>query len=421
MATLTAQDSRWRTLLGAPHRLGFCLGAAQLVFVMLFWLAELAGRAGIILDAPLPLSIASPWAHALLMLYTLFTPFIYGFLFTVFPRWLGVAPIRLSHYGSVLLLSAVGTLLIYAGLFSHPFVLAIGLSFYLAGWVFAIAALIFAYRGGKNHGWHERLLLVELGIGAAGLALFLVGVLVNNANAIIMARDIGLWGFLVPVLVTVAHRIIPFFTQSAIPFTTVPRPAWSLPVFVGGSWLHLLFDFVAWPSLRLVVDLLLAIVVFHHSWQWGLVRSFRIRLLAMLHIAFLWFGIAMALYAIDAALGLLQLDQLGRAPLHSLGIGFITGVLVAMATRVTLGHSGRPLVPDAWTWNWFIVLNFVAVTRMAAEFMPTPGAYLALNLFAVIGWLVCLSPWVTHYAPIYWRPRVDTPPAPATVSPPRKS
>ena len=38
---------------------------------------------------------------------------------------------------------------------------------------------------------------------------------------------------------------------------------------------------------------------------------------------------------------------LGRAPAHALFIGFFGSLLVAMVTRVTQGHSGRPLVLGA--------------------------------------------------------------------------
>lgn len=60
----------------------------------------------------------------------------------------------------------------------------------------------------------------------------------------------------------------------------------------------------------------------------------------MLHIAFLWLAIGMTLYTVQSLTLLITgVDYLGRAPLHALGIGFFTGMVVAMASRVTLGPA----------------------------------------------------------------------------------
>ncbi len=406
IANFPAAVTRWRILGAAPHRPMFLIGAVQLVLVMLLWLAELAGRAGVVLAAPLPFVLVSTWAHALLMLYGLFIFFVYGFLFTAFPRWIGASEISRRRYLALALVSVVALVLIYAGLFTGRAVLALGLALHLAGWTGAIMALYAAYRAAPKRGVHERLVLVALGLGAIGLAGLLYGAISGRPGAYVAAREIGLWGFLTPLLLTVTHRMIPFFTQSALPFTVVPRPGWSVALFFGGSLLHGLFELLAFPAARLAVDVALAAVAWHHTVMWGLRRSLASRLLAMLHVSFLWFGIAMALYALQGALQLAGLDMLGRAPLHGLGIGFMTGTLVAMATRVTLGHSGRALAVTAPTWYLFLGIHGVALLRIAAELAPAAG-FRALNLLAAAGWLACMIAWAAQYLPIYLRPRVD--------------
>lgn len=384
----------------------FLAGATQIVLAMLFWLAELAGRAGIGLSAPLPLSIPSTWAHVLLMVYGIFIFFIYGFLFTVFPRWMGPPEIPRARYMTVWSVAVLGMLLTYAGLFTTHALLYAGLALYLGAWATAIATLLAIYRRAPKRGPHERLLLVEMTLGAAGVAVFAYAVFANDGSAFAAAREIGLWGFLVPVLLTVSQRMIPFFTQSALAFTSVPRPAWSLAWFVGGCFLHGVFELAAWPLPLLLVDAALAGIALHHTSIWGLRRSFAVRLLAMLHVGFLWFGVAMTLYAVQDLLRLADISALGRAPLHALTIGFVTGTLIAMATRVTLGHSGRALSVKAPTWYLFLALTVgVSGLRVGAEIFTS--AYTTLNLLAAAGWLVCVIPWAARYASIYLRPRVD--------------
>ena len=403
---LGSRPSPWQTLTAAPHRTMFFVGSIQLVATMSLWLAELAGRAGLFAFAPLPFAIASTWAHVLLMVYGLFVFFIYGFLLTVFPRWLGGGEVPRRRYVAIATVGALGLILIYAGLLtSRPLLLA-GLLLQLGAWLAVAITLLGIYRASAKRRVHELLLMAELSLGALGLGCFAYGVLTGEPYAFIYARDIGLWGFLIPTLLTVVHRMIPFFTHSALPFTNIPRPSRSLGILVGGSLLHGAFELLELALARLAIDLVLAGVALHHTIIWGLVRSFANRLLAMLHIAFLWFGIAMSLYAVQNLLALNGIEVLGRAPLHALGIGFVTGLLVAMATRVTLGHSGRALAVKAPTWLLFLGINLVALLRVAAEVAPA-ALYQPLNLLSAAGWLICLIPWFVRYAPMYVRPRAD--------------
>lgn len=114
----------------------------------------------------------------------------------------------------------------------------------------------------------------------------------------------------------------------------------------------------------------------------------------------------MTLYALQSVLLLATAtDWLGRAPLHALGIGFLTGMIVAMGSRVTLGHSGHALAADALTWVALLGLNATAITRLTAELMPAYSA--GLNVAAATLWLVFLVPWVARYAPLFLRARAD--------------
>jgi NnrS protein len=62
---------------------------------------------------------------------------------------------------------------------------------------------------------------------------------------------------------------------------------------------------------------------------------------------------------------------LGLAPLHALGIGYFAGMVLAMASRVTLGHSGRPLVMDEFTWRIFLGFQFAALFRVLPDALTT--------------------------------------------------
>jgi uncharacterized protein involved in response to NO len=71
-------------------------------------------------------------------------------------------------------------------------------------------------------------------------------------------------------------------------------------------------------------------------------------------------------FAADLSFALTGDWALGRAPLHALGIGFLSSLVLAMATRVTLGHSGRRLIMDRFTVACFVALQVAALLRVAS-------------------------------------------------------
>lgn len=383
----------------------FFSGAMQAVLIMLLWLAELWGRAG--WGAPLPTVIPATWAHAFLMLYGLFPFFIFGFLLTVYPRWMGGPTVPAARYVAAFGFLAAGMILFYFGLFTSRLVLAAALALQLAGWGVTLHALLAVFLQSPKRGPHERLLNLALAAGMLGIACFLVGVFSDAPMAFQLARELGLWLFLVPVVFLVAHRMIPFFSQSALMNYLMVRPVWGPPVMTLCVIGHVVFEIAGLSAWRFLADAPLALAALHHSWVWQFRRSFHARLLAMLHIAFLWLGIGMTLYTVQSlALLVTGVDYLGRAPLHALGIGFFTGMVVAMASRVTLGHSGRALEANDLTWRVLFGVNIAAMLRIIAEFLPgTVGGI--LNALAAAAWLLSFLLWGWLYAPMYLRPRID--------------
>ncbi len=396
--------TRWEILNAAPHRPLFLAGATQLVLVLLIWTAELVGRLQPALRLPMVLS--STAAHGFLMLYGIFPFFILGFLFTVYPRWMGGKPLARRDYTTVFVLLAGGMLLVDAGLFIATAMVAAGLVLVLAGWGLALWNLYRVYARASKRTEHETLLNFALGAAWFGIAAFLAAILGAGAFWFGFAREAGLWLFLVPVVFLVAHRMVPFFSQSGLINYIMVRPAWGPSVMVVCVVAHTGLELAGLSAWRFLADLPLAVAALHHTWVWQFRRTFHARLVAMLHVAFLWLGIGMTLFTLQS-LGLLLLDRdiVGRAALHALGIGFFTGMIVAMASRVTLGHSGRSLHADTLTWGVLIGVNLSAALRIGGEFIPQGSAL--LNLAAAVVWLVSLGAWVARYAPIYVLPRPD--------------
>ncbi|TCO82437.1 uncharacterized protein involved in response to NO [Plasticicumulans lactativorans] len=401
---MTALHQRWTVFSAAPHRLMFCAGSVQVVLALLYWSVELGTRqAG---GGTLPTALAATWAHALLMLYGVFPFFIFGFLMTTYPRWMNGRELGRRAYVPAWAALVAGQALVWGGLLAlgRPALLA-GLVAMLAGWAWAVAQLYRVYRstpaGDKRH---ETVLNGALALGWLGLAGFAAWLAAGWPFGLAFALQAGLWGFLLPVFFTVCHRMIPFFSACVLADYQVVKPAWSLPLWCAGSLLHGALELAGAPQWTWLVDLPLAATALWHSAAWGLLRAQRIRLLGVLHLAFAWMGVGLALYGVQS-LALLGGGHapLGRGPLHALAIGFFAAMVVGMASRVTLGHSGRPLVADTYTWACFLGVNAAALLRVAGDALALP----ALTLLAALVALAAFAAWALRFAPIYLRPRAD--------------
>lgn len=395
-----APPDRLAILTAAVHRPMFLAGAVQLLASVLFWLGELwLRRSGQTLATVLP----ATWAHVLLMLYGSFTFFIFGFLLTVYPRWMDGPELVRAQFLPTVGWLAGGQALVWIGLFGSKTVLGLGLAAMLVGWGLGAARLYGVYFDTGRGKLQERVLNGALAGGWLGLAGFLFWLLSGDAVFLMFALKAGLWFWLLPVFVTVCHRMIPFFGSCVLPGYAIVRPDALLKLWAGGAALHGLLELANLPAWTWIIDLPMAASAAWIAWQWQPARALKIRLLGVLHIAFWWFGFAMFLYGLNALLLAFGGNGLGRAPLHAIGIGLCAALVIAMATRVTLGHSGGRLMADDYTWYCFLAINAAALARVAADVHGWP----TLNLVAAALWIAAFGAWVWKYAPIYLKPRSD--------------
>ena len=157
--------------------------------------------------------------------------------------------------------------------------------------------------------------------------------------------------------------------------------------------------------LRGLLELAAGGVVLWLAVAWGLVQSLKIRLLAMLHIGFVWLGLAFVLGGVSQLLGLASgAPLLGLGALHALSMGCLGSLMLAMVTRVSCGHSGRTLVADNVVWGLFWALQLATLLRIAGA---VPGASGGFVLLAALLWAAVMAVWGVRYGSWYGRLRVD--------------
>ncbi len=396
--------SRGAILFAAPHRPMFLAGVVQTVLAFAPWAWELLARAGAFAGPAWPWPPA--WVHGLWAAYGIFPFFVFGFLMTAMPRWQGMSDTAGDAARAPWAALVAGWLVFDLGLVAASATLrGLGLALVLAGWLGGLRVLFpVAFRAGKP--WlHSGAAWLALAAGAAGLVAWLVFDLAGAPLAARIGLTAGVWWLLAPLFMVVSHRMIPFFSSSALPRYEPVRPDWALRVLLGASVAHGLAAMAgheawAWPT-----DLAAAATALWLSWKWQLRRSFAVRLLAMLHLGFLWLGIAWLLAALQGLCHVAGVEAFGLAPLHALAVGYFATMTVAMVSRVTLGHSGRPLVADGLTWRLALGLHGVAAARVLADLLP--AAQTALLAIAALGWLAVFAPWMARLVPIYLARRAD--------------
>jgi len=99
---------------------------------------------------------------------------------------------------------------------------------------------------------------------------------------------------------------------------------------------------------------------------------------------------------------------LEEAALHAVAMGCYGSMVLAFATRVTLGHSGRPLKTTRFDELVFAIFQIGVLARvgtgLTTVWFPQMNEWIWVSgLF----WLASFGLWGCRYLPMYFSARVD--------------
>jgi len=209
------------------------------------------------------------------------------------------------------------------------------------------------------------------------------------------------------VLVTIiAGRIVPAFTgnwlrmqgQTRLPVNSdiVNQAALSLTVLVGLA--------ASFAPTHAVTGVLAFAAAGAHGFRLSRWRGFATTsnpLLFVLHAAYIWLPIGYVLLGC-AVFGWLFTPT---AALHALTMGAIGNIVLAVTTRVSLGHTGRPLQVARITIAAYWLLMIAVLIRVLG---PLSGQnYLLMIDLSAAGWILAFAIFVWVYWPILTRQKPD--------------
>ena len=285
-------------LAAAPHRLLFFVGAGNVMLAMAWWLLWLLDVRWDAIGLPAGTPFGG-WMHAFVMQYQLLPPFMFGFLMTTFPRWMGLPELGRWHYLPVGLGLLGGQLAVVGGmLLGRQAMVHVGVLMTLAGWGYGLVQLLRVLlaerRAGRGPTWHAWSCFAALAFGLAGVLLMAAFLHGAGAWTVQASIKLGTFGLLLPVYATVAHRMFPFFAGNIVPGYRAWRPAWLLAALWCLLLVHLILALAGdtrwlWPG-----DAVLAIGsawVLARWWPRGRAPG----ILRVLFLGFAWLPIAFAL------------------------------------------------------------------------------------------------------------------------------
>ncbi len=207
-------------------------------------------------------------------------------------------------------------------------------------------------------------------------------------------------------IVLVGGRIIPAFTQNWLRQNRPDIPV-KLPVFdridMGTIALTALFGvgFVLWPKHTLtgLLGLLAALAQAYRLVRWQGWLAGREPLLWVLHLGYGWISVGFLL--LGAAI--LGKPSLWESGIHALTYGAVGTMILGVAARVALGHTGRPLQSFPLMTLAFCLITLGTLCRIIAQPGISPWMTLSVAL-----WMGAYGLFLTQYVPILLAPRLKS-------------
>jgi uncharacterized protein involved in response to NO len=355
------------------------------------WALILAGWA----DSPLRYAPRDWHVHE--MLFGFLPAVITGFLLTAMPNWTERPPLRGTPLLALLALWLAGRLTI-----AMPWPTPLVSALIDAGYLAVLAAIVWReIIAGKA--WDRAPIGLVISLYACANILF--HMLARSSAETDLPERMAV-ALMMLLLTLIGGRITPSFTSDYLIERGLPDQLPSFSRFDGAAILLTAMAALSWtiqPQAMVTGWLLIAAGLANivrlarwHGWM-----TWREPLVLVLHVGYGWLSLALLILG-GAAL------EVGLKPadaVHALTTGAVGAMTLAVMTRASLGHTGRPKQADSMTIAIYILVNLGALLRV---FGPTIGLPMNLLLgIAATAWSGAYLLFAVTYGPSLTRPSLD--------------
>jgi uncharacterized protein involved in response to NO len=355
-------------------------------FGILLWLPQYLGA------VTLPTHFGPLDWHIHEMLYGYVAAAIAGFLLTAIPNWTGRLPVNGWPLATLALLWLAGRVaILVSAVIGGALAAAIDVSFLVV--LAAVAAREIV--AGKN--WRNLRVLIVLGVLIAGNVVFHAEVLLTGS------ANYGVRIAIAAVLLLISligGRIVPSFTGNWIKRENPGRMPVPFTRYDGITMVISALALLAWiaaPAHAVTGAILLLAGVLHcvRLARWAGDRTVADRLVLVLHAAYVFVPAGFLLVGASVFSEAVPVT----AGLHAWTVGAFGMMTLAVMTRATLGHTGRPLQASAATQAIYACVFLAAVLRIIAGLT---GSLVLLEAGGAL-WMLGFAGFALAYAPLLVR------------------
>lgn len=368
----------------------FLLAGLWAALAMVVWVLMLSGR-NVLPTAFDPVS----W-HSHEMLFGYLGAVIAGFLLTAVPNWTGRLPIVGWPLAGLAALWLIGRIAVAVSATLPPLVVG------LADLLFSLALLAFLGReiyAGRN--WKNLPVLALLAGWTIANAVFHLTAAQGGFPAHGVGLRLGL-GVAVMLISLIGGRVVPSFTRNWLAQrkeARLPAPISRGDAIVLALTAATLALWIVWPE-HPVTALACGFAGLAHVWRLGRWRGELTggeALVWVLHAGYAF--VPLGFLAVAASH---LVPGMGTAAQHVWMAGAVGLMTLAVMTRASLGHAGRPLHATGPVTALYLALVLSVVARLLAGLLP--GESWPLHL-AASAWIAAFGGFSVIYWPILTRSR----------------
>ena len=379
-----SEDAQHNYFFSQPHQPFFVLAFVNAIIIMLVFMLSFKGV--------IYMNITSIDCHAYGLVYLLFTPAFFGFLFTTFPRFSSTPPIEKKVYMRVFSFYYMGSALFILGSMASPVFTGLGMLIVFIGHLLGTLILKNIYMATSMEDTHDIYwILASMFIGLVAHALLIVGSLLHIGMAN-FANEIAIYLYLFLLVFSVAQRMVPFFSHCM-----VEKNRSLLKILVTLLILRIVIEGFM-TNASFIVDITIGTALLMEIRRWKLPFPNPNALLWILHISLYWAGLAFILGGATNLITLVTNISFLALDVHILVLGFVFTILIGFGTRVTIGHSGNQMKVDKWVTYLFYLTQIVVVMRIFTS-LATAFGWNFMILFDISAtiWMLMFIAWAVRF------------------------
>lgn len=211
--------------------------------------------------------------------------------------------------------------------------------------------------------------------------------------------------FMITSVVTiVGGRVIPFFTSRALNLPAI-QGKFFLERLITASMMATFISFLI-SYFFSITNFLAVLLVITGCLQllrmvnWQTVKTIKTPLLWSLHLAYFNMGIGFITLGLSYFITSISFSS----AIHIITIGTIGTMIIAMMSRVSLGHTGRSLQINTWVSFSFLLLLTATLFRVL---LPVFGWFTEGYILAACCWVTGFSIYIIYYSPMLLTARPD--------------